>query len=166
MTVDQPGVMRTTRLLPVLATALLALAGCANGADDPAPAGSTPAGGAAEDAPGTEDTGSPRTKAPGKNPASLELGTPSGTTPITPTEVYCSGTPGHLRHLIGKTDHQPPLVEVSPDGFAMVKLGHGRPYKSSAPAGITVGKDSITFADTRLGEATLKGTVTCTRWKD
>lgn len=48
----------------------------------------------------------------------------------------------------------------------MVELGHGRPYKSSAPTGVSVEKDGITFADTKLGNATLEGTVTCTRWQD
>lgn len=158
--------MHISRAAAVLLASIPLLAGCANGADDPAPTGSASSADASASSPGTSGP-TARSSADSTAPAvGLVLRTASGTTTtLELTDVYCSGTPGDLHHLIGKTDHRPPLVEVTPGEFAMVKLGDDRPYTSSAPSGITVEQDGVTFAGTTLGDATLEGTVTCTQWE-
>lgn len=83
-----------------------------------------------------------------------------------PTGVYCKGKPGELRHLIAKTNNQIPLVEVTPGQAAMVKLEQrGAPEKTTSMAGITVGRESITFSATTFGQVTLNGTLTCTKFE-
>ncbi len=167
--------MRVT-LLPIVAAGFLVLAGCSTPADAPGGASpspqpvtvQSPAGPGAPQPATTPGPGSvtPSSEAPAQTAAPLELTTAAGTTVIAPTAVYCSGSPGQLRHLVAKTNDQPPIVEVTPGEFAMVKLGRGQPFKSAAPSGMTVEDDSITFAGTALGDATLTGTVTCTTWQD
>ncbi|MFG7946218.1 hypothetical protein [Streptomyces cacaoi] len=164
--------MRTIRFVPVLAAAFLVLTGCANSENESEKPAGSPAdasSGAATPARKPSQPPSPSRSTGGTHsaaPTRLKLTTPSGSTALAPTDVYCSGEPGELRHLIGRTNHRTPLVKVVPGEFAMVELGHGRPYKSSAPTGVSVEKDGITFAGTKLGNATLEGTVTCTRWQD
>lgn len=88
-------------------------------------------------------------------------------TVITPHQVYCSGEEGGIRHIIGKTNNQPPLIEATPDEFAMVKLTQeGAPYKAEKPEGITFSDTSASFDGTVLGDATVDGTLVCTVWED
>lgn len=88
-------------------------------------------------------------------------------TVITPDQVYCSGEKGKLRHIIGKTNNQPPLVEATPGEFAMVKLDQkSAPYKAEKPAGITFGDKSATFDATVLGDATVNGSLVCSVWEN
>lgn len=90
----------------------------------------------------------------------------SKTIEIEPTDVYCSGRPGHIHHIIGKTNNRLPLVKAEETHFAMAKIGHGRPYKAGDPNGVRYGKNSVTFNDTTLGSAVMNGTMTCTAWED
>lgn len=94
----------------------------------------------------------------------LKLTIGSKTTTIKPTDVYCSGESGHIRHIIGKTNHGLPLVKAESTHFAMVKTGHRRPYKSTNPSGIRYVKNGVVFKKTRLGPATLDGAMHCTEW--
>jgi|GEM_PF-3294496 len=87
-------------------------------------------------------------------------------TTIEPTAVYCSGAPGNIRHIIGKTNNGLPLVKAEGTRFAMVKTGQQRPYKAESPDGIEYHKDRVTFNDTELGSATLNGSMACTDWED
>ncbi len=169
--------MRSFPLTAVLAaSALLVLTGCANEQSEPTST-SSPSPDTVSEAPAETPTESTTPEAtptpseredesPSQAPSPLELTTSSETITLDLTDVYCSGQPGQLHHLIGKTNHQLPLVEVTPGEFAMVKIGQGRPFKSPDPHGVTVIEDGITFADTSLGDATLNGTVTCTTWED
>lgn len=158
----------TMRWIPLLTIVGLtfASAGCAQAQN---PAVSTP--------PGPVQTASAQSqpKAPHSQPsqpaataASARLTISRQGQPIafSPTGVYCNGQPGSLRHLIAKTNNQLPLVEVTPGQFAMVKLEQrGAPEKTTNLAGITVGHDSITFSGTTIGQITLDGTLTCTKFE-
>ncbi len=88
-------------------------------------------------------------------------------TVINPDKVYCSGTEGNIRHIIGKTKDQPPLVEATRGEFAMVKTEkQGAPYKAENPTGITFGDKSATFDDVTMGSATVSGDLVCTDWEN
>lgn len=166
--------MRAIHVVSVFAaTALLALTGCAEEQAAPEATNS-----AATTAPSAAATDEPAEVTPAETPttrpeddgsaetAPLKLTTPSGTTTLALTDVHCSGQPGHLHHIIGKTNHQLPLVELTPDEFAMVKVGQGRPFKTTDPAGVTIDNDGVTVADAAIGGATLNGAMTCTTWED
>jgi len=96
----------------------------------------------------------------------LTLDTGEKTVTIEPTDVYCSGEPGNLRHIIGKTNNELPLVKAEGSDFVMVKIGQGKPYKTDQPGGVDFGDESVTFDGTEVGSATLDGTMTCTDWED
>ncbi|WP_152349119.1 hypothetical protein [Brevibacterium sp. CFH 10365] len=132
--------MRTRSITAAAFAGLLALGGCSGSASDESPDASA-------------DTG-------------LTLDTGGKTVTIEPTDVYCSGKPGSLRHIIGKTDNELPLVKAEGTDFVMVKVGEGRPYETNSPKGVNVGDESVTFDGTELGSATLDGTMTCTDWED
>ncbi|WP_114855617.1 hypothetical protein [Brachybacterium sp. YJGR34] len=168
--------MRIARGLPLLALSVLLLGGCADdpaGTESPRPgvtAGSSDGGGASDgggsDGESDADRAADADGVAGPAAASLTLTTSEGTTTLALTEVRCSGAPGEIRHLIGTSDDQPPLVELTPGEFVMVKLGQERPYRATDPGGVALGQDGVTFAGTTVGGATLDGTVTCTRWND
>ncbi|HCG55532.1 MULTISPECIES: hypothetical protein [Brevibacterium] len=80
--------------------------------------------------------------------------------------MYCSGEPGNIHHIIGKTNNQPPLVKAEKSDFAMVKTGHGKPFKANQPKGVSYTDDGVSFDETALGSAVLNGTMTCTQWED
>jgi len=87
---------------------------------------------------------------------------------VEPTDVYCSGSPGNIEHIIGKVNNQIPLIKVAGNSeFAMVKLQQqGPPEKANNPSNITFGQEWVTFKDTELGSATLNGSMVCTQWED
>jgi len=87
---------------------------------------------------------------------------------VEPTDVYCSGSPGNIEHIIGKVNNQIPLIKVAGNSeFAMVKLQQqGPPEKANNPSNITFGQESVTFKGTELGSATLNGSMVCTQWED
>ncbi|GAB3562454.1 hypothetical protein [Spelaeicoccus albus] len=167
-------------ILPVLGV-LLAVSGCASHSDSDS-TDSSPTNHQSQEAAETPDvTDAPRTnnstgpsshasdsrthdKAAAPSKVTVRVGTK--TTTVKPTDVYCSGRPGHVRHIIGKTDHGLPLIKAEGTHFVMAKTGHGRPYKSGNPSGIHYGKDRVVFKKTRLGPATLNGTMVCTSWED
>src|SRR5699024_9732035 len=117
-----------------------------------------------------EDDGSETVKA--SDPADesedskLTVTTGGRTVTIRPTDVYCSGEPGNLHHIIGKTNNELPLVKAEGSDFVMVKIGQGKPYKANQPSGVDFGDESVTFDGTEVGSATLDGTMTCTDWED
>ena len=87
-------------------------------------------------------------------------------TVINPDKVHCSGTEGNIRHIIAKTNNQPPLVEATPD-FAWIKLDRSRvTYRSEEPTGMTFDDTSVTFLDVTMGDAVVNGTLVCTDWED
>ena len=96
----------------------------------------------------------------------LTLDTGEKTVTIEPTDVYCSGEPGNLQHIIGKTNNELPLVKAEGSDFVMVKIGQGKPFKTNQPSGVDFGDESVTFDGTEVGSATLDGTMTCTDWED
>ncbi|MFE1083332.1 MULTISPECIES: hypothetical protein [Brevibacterium] len=175
--------MRTRSITTIAIAGMLALSGCsgANGTDEPqtddsssqdtasAPNESTSAttddaDESAEDPDDSSEEGSPT--ADDSADSTLTLDTGEKTVTIEPTAVYCSGEPGSLQHIIGKTDNELPLVKAEGTDFVMVKVGQGRPYKANNPKGIAIGDESVTFDGTELGSATLDGTMTCTDWED
>ena len=85
---------------------------------------------------------------------------------IEPTEVYCSGEPGGLRHVVGKTDNEPPLVEVDRDGFVLVKVQQGRPWRAEDVTGLAWSDDGVELDDVDLGDVTANGTLICTDYED
>lgn len=114
----------------------------------------------------------PKTKKPSKpdhhktRKSKLALAVHGSKTTIKPTDVYCKGRRGGtIHHIIGKTHNRPPLVKAEGKHFALVKPGEGRPYKANRPSGISYGKDRVRFRKTRLGPATLSGTMICTKWE-
>lgn len=165
----------------VVGAALLCLAGCAGETKSPnTPSesshnstGSSPSAAAPER---QKSTQAKKTKDPEpdkvdsshktKKTQKLVLSTSNEKITIRPTDVYCSGTTGHIHHIIGKTHNAPPLVKAEGRHFAMVKIGHGAPYKNTHPTGITYGSKSVTFNKLPMGSATLSGTMTCTTWND
>lgn len=171
--------MRPRHTITALAAAaLLVLAGC--GADDD---GSAPGTAPAEETAPVEET------RPAEKPTDASPEATKGAEPtedgdaaadselvltvagdeqvLEPTDVYCSGDVGNIRHIIGKTNNQLPIVEAKGTEFAMVKTGPGKPYRMPQPAGISYGEDSVTFDGTELGAgAVLDGTMTCTAWED
>lgn len=109
--------------------------------------------------------GSSSASRPESSRVTVDLGGDS--TVVQPTDVYCSGQPGDIEHIIGKTDNQLPLIEVSGSHFAMVKLDQrGAPEKTENPQGISFGEDWVTFSDATVGSATLDGSMVCTAWED
>jgi ABC-type Fe3+-hydroxamate transport system substrate-binding protein len=171
--------MRTKSMTTIAFASLLALSGCSGSASDNS------------EQPQTEDTSAQSSEAPEETPSgqaptegsddstseglesaddsadsTLTLDTGEKTVTIEPTDVYCSGKPGKLHHIIGKTDNELPLVKAEGTDFVMVKVGQGRPYKANNPSGVTVDDKSVTFDGTELGSATLDGTMTCTDWED
>src|SRR5699024_10381842 len=181
------GDMRT-RTIPTIAIAgLLALSGCSGSDEAEQPA--------TEDAQGTEtvdqseqasdesedtddgcedaddavdesETAEASEPADETEDSKLTLDTGEKTVTIEPTDVYCSGAPGSLRHIIGKTNNELPLVKAEGSDFVMVKIGQGKPYKTDQPSGVDFGDKSVTFDGTEVGSATLDGTMTCTDWED
>lgn len=81
-----------------------------------------------------------------------------------PTDVYCKVGGGELRHVIAKTNNRPPLLEVTPGEFAMLKIHQkGAPEKTNSPTGIEYTTEGLTFTDTQVGSATLNGYLECTK---
>ncbi len=166
------------------AALLVAVAACTpTGSEEPTSAEATTAGPAAEDEPtdaaptedtddaGSDDAGDPTESGtgPSERPesSSVTVVLDGSSTVVEPTDVYCSGAPGSIEHLIGKTNNQLPLIEVSGSHFAMVKLDQrGAPERTENPQGITVGEDWVTFTDATVGGATLDGSMVCTDWED
>jgi hypothetical protein len=177
------GPMRTRSITTIAIAGMLALSGCSgtNETDEPRPddsasqstdsapneSASATTGDAdesAEDPDVSSEEGS--TAADGSADSTLTFDTGEKTVTIEPTDVYCSGEPGSLHHIIGKTDNELPLVKAEGTDFVMVKVGQGRPYKANNPKGVAIGDESVTFDGTELGSATLDGTMTCTDWED
>ena len=175
---------RTPSALSVLAvTGLLALTGCSSDSD----------GSATTTAPDTivevSTTGAPETTVRPERTtitaARIEDSTPVTVGPIegpdtsqivvsisatssviTPDAVNCSGEKGNIRHIIAKTNNQPPLVEATPD-FVWIKLDRSRAtYRSEDPIGMTFDDTSVTFLDVTMGDAVVNGTLVCTDWED
>ena len=95
------------------------------------------------------------------DPLTIKLG--SDPADFDPTDVYCKVGGGELRHLIAKTNNRPPLLEVTPGEFAMLKLQKsGAPEKTSSPDGIEYRADGVIFTDAKIGDATLNGALECT----
>src|SRR5699024_3457856 len=187
------GDMRT-RTIPTIAIAgLLALSGCSGSGSDEAeqPAtedaqgaetvdqneqasdesedaddGSEDGSEDAEDADNESETAEASEPADETEDSKLTLDTGEKTVTIEPTDVYCSGEPGSLRHIIGKTNNELPLVKAEGSDFVMVKIGQGKPYKTDQPSDVDFGDESVTFDGTEVGSATLDGTMTCTDWED
>jgi hypothetical protein len=183
-----------TRTIPTIAIAgLLALSGCSGSGSDEAeqPAtedaqgaetvdqneqasdesedaddGSEDGSEDAEDADNESETAEASEPADETEDLKLTLDTGEKTVTIEPTDVYCSGEPGSLRHIIGKTNNELPLVKAEGSDFVMVKVGQGKPYKTDQPSGVDFGDESVTFDGTEVGSATLDGTMTCTDWED
>ncbi|MDN5766645.1 MAG: hypothetical protein L0H96_13980 [Humibacillus sp.] len=84
---------------------------------------------------------------------------------VTPTEVYCSGKEGTIRHVIGKTNQRPPLVEADGKNFVLVKVGNGQPFKAQSPAGVSYTKSAVTFDQVDVGGGVLSGTMACTTFE-
>lgn len=178
--------MRTRSITAVALAGFLALSGCSGSASDdseqsqsessqsqspeasdPSPSRQAPTEDSNDPDEGSEESGAddPESPAPSED-SELTLDTGGKTVTIEPTDVYCSGKPGSLQHIIGKTDDELPLVKAEGTDFVMVKVGEGRPYKTNSPKGVNVGDESVTFDGTELGSATLDGTMTCTDWED
>ncbi len=150
--------MRTRHLTATVAAAtLLVLGGCAaddgeGSAPDTAPAGetapaeeTTPAEEPTEETPeSTEPTET--TEATGSSDAAadreLVLTVAGDEQVLEPTDVYCSGVEDNIRHIIGKTGNQLPIIEAEGREFAMVKTGPGKPYRMPQPTGISYDEDS------------------------
>ena len=159
----------------------LVLAACGATDDSSAGTGSVPSGTASvpstttsapETAATSTDAASPSSPAAGpvepSAPAASKLIFTVGgkKQTITPTEVYCSGKPGTIRHIIGKTNQRPPLVEADEKRFVLVKVGNGRPFKAQSPAGVSYTKTAVTFDQVDVGGGVLSGTMTCTSFDD
>ena len=117
----------------------------------------------------TDDPSDPSTPSDSDRPtdSSVTVDLNGDSTVVEPTDVYCSGSPGNIEHIIGKTNNQLPLVEVSGSHFAMVKLEQrGAPERTQNPQGIDYGEDWVTFTDTSIGSATVNGAMVCTDWED
>lgn len=160
---------------------LLALSGCAGSSNDDTDQSTSEAEASQTQSPvpteesatsETEQTESPAESSSdsetSKNPkkSKLTLSTDSDEVTIEPTDVYCSGSPGNIDHIIGKTNDELPLVKAEKTKFVMVKTGHGRPYKANGPNGIDYGDKSVSFDETKVGTAVLNGTMACTEWED
>jgi hypothetical protein len=175
-----------TRTIPTIAIAgLLALSGC-SGSDEAEQPATEDAQGAetadqseqaesedsdegsedAEDSDDESETAEASEPADEAEDSKLTVKTGAKTITIHPTDVYCSGEPGNLRHIIGKSNNKPPLVKAEGSDFVMVKIGQGKPYKTDQPGGVDFGDESVTFDGTEVGSATLDGTMTCTDWED
>lgn len=165
---------------------LLSLSGCTDSANNdaadeaaseaentqtqsPAPAGEA---GANSDSSETKRTEAPTESSSDAKPSdaakgsTVTLSTASEKVAIEPTDVYCSGEPGSISHIIGKTNNELPLIKVEKTEFVMVKTGHGRPYKTNGPNGIHYGENSVSFDGTEVGSAVLSGSMTCTEWEN
>lgn len=80
-----------------------------------------------------------------------------------PTDVWCKVSGGELRHVIAKTNNRPPLLEVTPGEFAMLKVDQqGAPQKTNSPTGIEFITEQLTFTDTRIGSVIVNGSLECT----
>src|SRR5699024_5291520 len=66
----------------------------------------------AEDADDESETAEASETADETEDSKLTLDTGEKTVTIEPTDVYCSGEPGSLRHIIGKTNNELPLVKA------------------------------------------------------
>lgn len=179
--------MRIRPITTVALAGLLALSGCSGSTSDDSeqaptddaqsqspeaaeetPSQQAPTEGTDEDS-GTDDSSSTDEdsgSADDSEESHLKLDTGEKTITIDPTDVYCSGKPGSLRHIIGKTNNELPLVKAEGTDFVMVKVGQGRPFKANHPKGVDIGDESVTFDGTELGTAVLDGTMTCTDWEE
>ena len=164
-----------TRTIPTIAIAgLLALSGCSGSDEAEQPATEDAQGAetvdqseqASDDADDESETAEASEPADETKDSKLTVKTGAKTITIHPTDVYCSGEPGSLRHIIGKTNNELPLVKAEGSDFVMVKIGQGKPYKTDQPSGVDFGDESVTFDGTEVGSATLDGTMTCTDWED
>lgn len=171
--------MRSRLISPLAIIGLLCLGGCSSPTDEAQPdtseasesaaQTSAPTDEAAGESSALDDSGSQSpastdaadTAAEGKQ--KLTLTVDSEKTTISPTDVYCSGEPGDIHHIIGKTNNRPPLVKAEKSDFAMVKTGHGKPFKANQPKGVSYTDDGVSFDETALGSAVLNGTMTCTQ---
>lgn len=144
----------------------LALSGCADSSNDEADQATSETADSQTQSPAATGDSSEKTETSDEAKKSkLTLKTDSDTVTIEPTDVYCSGEPGTIDHIIGKTNNELPLVKVEKTEFVMVKTGHGRPYKANGPNGIDYKDTSVTFDGTKIGTAVLNGTMTCTKWE-
>lgn len=84
---------------------------------------------------------------------------------VTPTEVYCSGKPGTIAHIIGKSNQRPPLVEVDQKRFVLVKVGNGKPFTTQSAAGVSYTRTAVTFDRVDVGGGVLNGTMACTTFE-
>lgn len=142
------------------------------GCSDPAPSDEPPTGAEVQESPAPEETpdpaesetpneSGPSEKSPSAGPLSITIG--SDAVDFAPTDVYCKVGGGELRHLIAKTNNQPPLLEVTSGEFAMLKLEQrGAPEKNSNPSRIEYHADGVVFSDATIGDATLDGALQCT----
>lgn len=120
-------------ITPVAVTVLMLSAACSGPAQSEAETAqsdfeqSAPAAG--ESSPAEEESDRDETAAETDEEAANDSQSPTGLTvtasgeEITFTDVYCKVSDGQLRHLIAKTNNRPPLLEVTPGEFAMLKVG-------------------------------------------
>lgn len=180
--------MRSTLISPLAIVGLLLLGGCSSPADEAQPDTSEASEAAdqtsaptddADDADDADEESAAPKESSSQKPTSsassdesaegkqkLTLTVDSEKTTISPTDVYCSGEPGDIHHIIGKTNNQPPLVKAEESDFVMAKTGHGKPFKANQPKGVSYTEKGVSFDETSLGSAVLNGTMTCTEWED
>ena len=116
---------------------------------------------AEEESPAEEETSEPEESDEfPSDPLTVKLG--SDPADPAPTDVYCKVGGGEPRHLIAKTDNRPPLLEVTPGEFAMLKLHQsGAPEKTSNPDGIEYRTDGVIVTDAKIGSATFNRALEC-----
>lgn len=155
---------RPARTATALAALVLSLAACTGADQDPAPSsdgGGAEASDSSSEAPqGPSDQGAAQ---PGHETGTLTLTHDGEETSFTPEVVRCEGEPGTIRHVTLTMDGEElPLVEVTPDEFAMVKLEReGPPEKSSSTEGIAAEDGSVAFDAAEIGDVVVHGTVNC-----
>ena len=154
-------ITRPARTATLFAALVLSVAACSGTEQDPS-AGSD-AGGAdpATEAPqGPSDQGAAQ---PGHRTGTLTLTQDGEKSEFTPEVVRCEGEPGTIRRVTLAMDgDELPLVEVTPDEFAMVKLEReGPPEKSSSTEGIAAEDGSVAFDAAEIGDVVVHGTVNC-----
>src|SRR5699024_2727848 len=136
-----------TKMMPPIAILLLTLTAACS---DPAPSdeqSTPPEPDQSHPPPAAEEEATPAEEDPSageETPAQAETSNPEGSEEVPSdtltiklgsdpadfdaADVYCKVGGGELRHLIAKTNSRPPLLEVTPGEFAMLKL-----HKSGAP---------------------------------
>lgn len=157
--------MRIRSITTIAITGLFALSGCSGSTSSDSGQLETDDA-QTQSSEAAEETSNEQTPTDDPEGSTLTLDTGEKTVTIEPTAVYCSGKPGSLHHIIGKTNDELPLVKAEGTDFVMAKVGQGRPFTANSPTGVDIGDESVTFEGTELGSAVLDGTMTCTDWED